>query len=60
MVRHPFDDNSVLSSSTRRTSVSSSHSVANRLSSSGVVEIELQQWTSALFHAEDEAVKSKS
>ncbi|KAI8885345.1 hypothetical protein K501DRAFT_322450 [Backusella circina FSU 941] len=60
MIRHPFDDNSVLSSSTRRTSVSSSQSVVNRLSSSGVVEIELQQWTSALFHAEEEAVKNEA
>ncbi|KAL0093142.1 hypothetical protein F4703DRAFT_1730073 [Phycomyces blakesleeanus] len=60
MTRHlsnTLDESSMLSSSTRRTSVSSNHSFANRLSSSGVVEIELQQWISALLHAEEEATK---
>ncbi|CAO3581972.1 unnamed protein product [Absidia cylindrospora] len=47
-----LDDSSMLSSSTRRTSVSSNHSMAHELSTSGVVELELQHWTSSLVHAE--------
>jgi len=53
----PFDDNSILSSSTRRTSVSSNQSQVNRLPTSSVAEIELQQWTAALLNAEEEAVR---
>lgn len=60
MVRHPFDDNSILSSSTRRTSVSSNQSSVNRLSSSSGFEIELGQWTAALMNAEEEAVRTES
>ncbi|KAL7335139.1 hypothetical protein PS15p_200658 [Mucor circinelloides] len=56
----PFDDNSILSSSTRRTSVSSNQSQVNRLPTSSVAEIELQQWTAALLNAEEEAVRGES
>ncbi|KAL9538036.1 hypothetical protein MBANPS3_011250 [Mucor bainieri] len=56
----PFDDNSILSSSTRRTSVSSNQSQVNRLPTSSVAEMELQQWTVALLHAEEEAVRGES
>ncbi|KAK4513166.1 uncharacterized protein ATC70_012961 [Mucor velutinosus] len=56
----PFDDNSILSSSTRRTSVSSTQSQVNRLPTSSVAEMELQQWTVALLHAEEEAVRGES
>ncbi|KAI7895464.1 uncharacterized protein EV154DRAFT_495006 [Mucor mucedo] len=59
IVRHPFDDNSILSTSTRRTSVSSNQSSLNRLSSASGFEIELGQWTSALIHAEEDAVRSE-
>ncbi|GAA5810298.1 hypothetical protein MFLAVUS_003718 [Mucor flavus] len=60
LLRHPFDDNSMLSCSTRRTSVSSSQSSVNRLSPTNPFEIELGQWASSLFRAEDEAVKAES
>ncbi|KAG0171874.1 hypothetical protein DFQ29_008645 [Apophysomyces sp. BC1021] len=59
-VRQSLDEASLLSSSTRRTSVSSNHSVVNNLSTSVVVEIELQQWISALLHAEEQAVKEEA
>ncbi|KAI8146629.1 hypothetical protein BJV82DRAFT_599266 [Fennellomyces sp. T-0311] len=59
-LQHPLDETSMLSSSTRRTSVSSSQSLSNRLSASGVLDIELQQWISALTHAEDEAAQDES
>ncbi|KAL0137140.1 hypothetical protein V8B55DRAFT_1545819 [Mucor lusitanicus] len=55
-----FDDNSILSSSTRRTSVSSNQSQVNRLPTSSVAEMELQQWTAALLHAEEEAVRGEA
>ena len=58
-LQHPLDESSMLSSSTRRTSVSSSQSLSNRLSASGVLDIELQQWISALMHAEEEAARGK-
>ncbi|KAI8985964.1 hypothetical protein BDB01DRAFT_849801 [Pilobolus umbonatus] len=57
--RHLFDDNSMLSSSTRRTSVSSNQSTINRQANAGLVEIELLQWTTALHIAEEEAVKGE-
>lgn len=50
----------MLSCSTRRTSVSSSQSSVNRLSPTNPFEIELGQWASSLFRAEDEAVKAES
>jgi hypothetical protein len=50
----------MLSSSTRRTSVSSNHSLAHELSASGVVELELQHWTSSLVHAESLAVRGNN
>ncbi|GAN05984.1 centrosomal protein of 104 kDa-like [Mucor ambiguus] len=56
----PFDDNSILSSSTRRTSVSSNQSQVSRLPTSSVAEMELQHWTVALLHAEEEAVRGES
>ncbi|KAG2223406.1 hypothetical protein INT45_001712 [Circinella minor] len=59
-LQHPLDESSMLSSSTRRTSVSSSQSLSNRLSASGVLDIELQQWISALMHAEEEAARDES
>ncbi|KAI9490222.1 hypothetical protein BDB00DRAFT_562985 [Zychaea mexicana] len=59
-LHHPLDESSMLSSSTRRTSVSSSQSLSNRLSASGVLDIELQQWISALMHAEEEAARDES
>jgi centrosomal protein CEP104 len=60
VIRHPFDDNSILSSSTRRTSVSSKSSNSmNRITTNGN-EMELQQWTSALLAAEEEAVINES
>ncbi|KAI8640199.1 hypothetical protein BD408DRAFT_420103 [Parasitella parasitica] len=55
-----FDDNSVLSSSTRRTSISSTQSQANRSPTTSVAEAELQQWTIALLNAEEEAVRDES
>ncbi|CAO3646454.1 unnamed protein product [Cunninghamella blakesleeana] len=55
-----LDESSMLSSSTRRTSVSSSHSITHGLSASGVVELELQHWISALLHAEELAVRDES
>ncbi|ORZ26051.1 hypothetical protein BCR42DRAFT_401487 [Absidia repens] len=55
-----LDDSSMLSSSTRRTSVSSNHSMAHELSTSGVVELELQHWTSSLVHAESLAVRDEA
>ncbi|KAI9299282.1 hypothetical protein BJ944DRAFT_245464, partial [Cunninghamella echinulata] len=55
-----LDESSMLSSSTRRTSVSSSHSITHGLSASGVVELELQHWISALLHAEELAVQDES
>ncbi|KAI8331900.1 hypothetical protein BC941DRAFT_382119 [Chlamydoabsidia padenii] len=55
-----LDDSSMLSSSTRRTSVSSNHSLAHELSASGVVELELQHWTSSLIHAESLAVRDEA
>jgi hypothetical protein len=58
MHHSPFDDSSLLSSSTRRTSVSSNQSILQRYPSSNLVEIELQQWTTILLTAEEEAVKS--
>ncbi|RCI04153.1 hypothetical protein CU098_000103, partial [Rhizopus stolonifer] len=59
-IRHPFDDNSVLSSSTRRTSVSSNQSQMHRLPTSSLAEMELQRWTAALLQAEEEAVQGES
>ncbi|KAI7864753.1 hypothetical protein BDF14DRAFT_1884035 [Spinellus fusiger] len=59
-ISHPLDESSMLSSSTRRTSVSSNHSFIHRSSSSGSVEVELQQWISALLHAEEEAVRDEA
>lgn len=56
-LHHPLDESSLLSTSTRRTSVSSSQSLVNRITASGAVEIELQQWISAIAHAEEDAVK---
>lgn len=50
----------MLSSSTRRTSVSSNQSTVNRLSPSNPFELELSQWASALYHAEEDAVKVES
>ncbi|KAG2192917.1 hypothetical protein INT46_009323 [Mucor plumbeus] len=58
--QNPFDDNSILSSSTRRTSVSSNQSQINRLPTTSVAEAELQQWTIALLNAEEEAVRGES
>ncbi|CEP16010.1 hypothetical protein [Parasitella parasitica] len=58
--QRPYDDNSILSSSTRRTSVSSTQSQANRSPTTSVAEVELQQWTIALLNAEEEAVRDES
>lgn len=58
-LQHPLDEASMLSSSTRRTSVSSTQSLSNRLSASGIIDIELQQWISALIHAEEQAAQRK-
>lgn len=60
IVRHPFDENSILSSSTRRTSISSNQSSVNRIPSSSGIEMEFQQWVSALLQAEEEAVRGES
>ncbi|KAG0941094.1 hypothetical protein G6F57_006826 [Rhizopus arrhizus] len=60
MHHSPFDDSSLLSSSTRRTSVSSNQSILQRYPSSNLVEIELQQWTTILLTAEEEAVKNEA
>ncbi|KAF7729326.1 hypothetical protein EC973_004582 [Apophysomyces ossiformis] len=59
-LRRSLDDVSLLSCSTRRSSVSSNHSIVNNLSASAVVEIELQQWISALLHAEKQAAKDEA
>lgn len=58
-LQHPLDEASMLSSSTRRTSVSSTQSLSNRLSASGIIDIEIQQWISALIHAEEQAAQRK-
>lgn len=50
----------MLSSSTRRTSVSSNQSQVNKLPTSSVFEMELQHWIQALLNAEEEAVQSES
>ncbi|KAG0170146.1 hypothetical protein DFQ29_009418 [Apophysomyces sp. BC1021] len=55
-LQHPLDEASILSSSTRRTSVSSNHSLIHRFS----VEEELQQSISALVRAEREAARDKA
>ncbi|KAI8073361.1 hypothetical protein BC940DRAFT_291149 [Gongronella butleri] len=57
-----LDGSSMLSCSTRRTSVSSTHSLGHGLTAaaSGVVEMELQHWTSALLHAEELAVQDEA
>ncbi|KAI8362787.1 hypothetical protein BD560DRAFT_437071 [Blakeslea trispora] len=58
--RHLFDDSSVLSSSTRRTSVSSNQSQLMRMPSGSIVEMEMQRWSTALLQAEEEAVQGES
>ncbi|OBZ82688.1 Centrosomal protein [Choanephora cucurbitarum] len=58
--RHLFDDSSVLSSSTRRTSVSSNQSQLMRMPTGSVAEMELQRWSTALLQAEEEAVQGES
>ncbi|KAF7722353.1 hypothetical protein EC973_003197 [Apophysomyces ossiformis] len=55
-LQHRLDETSILSSSTRRTSVSSNHSLIHRFS----VEDELEQWISALLRTEEEAVRDKA
>ncbi|ORX61854.1 hypothetical protein DM01DRAFT_1331327 [Hesseltinella vesiculosa] len=55
-----LDGSSMLSSSTRRTSVSSTHSLSHGMSAASVVEMELQHWTSALVHAEELAVQDEA
>ncbi|KAI8385053.1 uncharacterized protein BYT42DRAFT_564515 [Radiomyces spectabilis] len=57
--QHPLDDMSLLSSSTRRTSVSSDHSFQNR--SAAITQYggddDIQQWIGVLQQAEKEAVQ---
>ncbi|CAO3674612.1 unnamed protein product [Rhizopus microsporus] len=60
-IHHPFDENSLLSSSTRRTSVSSNQSIIQKYpSTTNIVEIELQQWATVLLAAEEEAVQNEA
>ncbi|KAI9313238.1 hypothetical protein BX666DRAFT_1981026 [Dichotomocladium elegans] len=59
-LQNQHDESSMLSSSTRRTSVSSGQSMVNRLSTTGVVDIEIQQWIAALIHAEEQAAQNES
>ncbi|KAI8388725.1 uncharacterized protein BYT42DRAFT_244737 [Radiomyces spectabilis] len=58
--QHLLDGVSMLSSSTRRTSISSSPSVMLSPAATGIIETELQQWLSALLHAEDKAVEAEA
>ncbi|CAO3685436.1 unnamed protein product [Rhizopus stolonifer] len=58
--KHHYDNNSLLSASTRRTSISSNQSFVQRYPSSNVVEIELQQWSTILLRAEEEAVQNEA
>ncbi|KAI9262073.1 hypothetical protein BY458DRAFT_515368 [Sporodiniella umbellata] len=59
-IKRPFDNSSLLSTSTRRTSVSSNQSIVQKYPSSNVVELELHQWSTILLRAEDEAVQNEA